>query len=64
MDTDRLLFLLMGVCIGFALIIVIFFGFGIFDDYKRGQIDAITGNIKYELITKSDSTRIWEEKVK
>jgi len=30
--------------------------------YKRGQIDAITGNIKYELVVHPDKTTTWEEK--
>ena len=29
-------------------------------EYKRGQIHALTGNIKYELITLSDSTKVWK----
>ena len=28
--------------------------------FKQGQIDALTGNIHYELITHDDSTRTWE----
>jgi hypothetical protein len=31
------------------------------NDYKQGQVDAMTGKIKYELIIKSDSTKIWEK---
>ena len=30
------------------------------NDYKRGQVDALTGNIKYELVTHEDMTRTWE----
>jgi tryptophan-rich sensory protein len=30
------------------------------DSYKQGQIDALTGTIKYELVTQSDSTKTWE----
>jgi len=30
--------------------------------YRSGQIDALTGNIKYQLVTKPDSTKVWEEK--
>jgi len=30
--------------------------------YKQGQIDALTGNIKYELQIQPDSTIIWVEK--
>ena len=29
--------------------------------YQDGQVDAINGVIKYELVTQPDSTRIWEK---
>jgi hypothetical protein len=29
--------------------------------FKGGQVKALTGNIKYELVVQPDSTRIWEE---
>ena len=29
------------------------------DIYKRGQIDALSGKVKYELQTQQDSTHIW-----
>ena len=32
--------------------------------YRKGQIDALTGIIKYELVINPDSTRIWKRKVK
>ena len=28
--------------------------------YKQGQIDALTGKIKYELVVKNDSTKVWK----
>lgn len=28
--------------------------------YKDGQVDALTGQIKYELVTNQDSTRTWK----
>ena len=31
------------------------------DPYKQGQVDALTGNIKYELVTQDDSTKVWKE---
>jgi len=30
------------------------------DEYKKGQIDAINGIIKYELVEHEDMTRTWE----
>ena len=32
--------------------------------YKQGQIDAITNNIQYKLVTMPDSTKVWERIVK
>ena len=35
--------------------------------YKKGQIDALTGNVRYELRVQNDSTRVWvkiPEKIK
>lgn len=29
--------------------------------YKRGQVDALTGKVKYELVVNADSTKTWEE---
>jgi hypothetical protein len=28
--------------------------------YRQGQIDALTNNIQYKLITMPDSTKVWE----
>jgi len=30
------------------------------NEYKKGQIDALTGKIKYHLVVNSDSTKTWE----
>lgn len=30
--------------------------------YKQGQIDAINGVVKYELVKQPDGTTYWEEK--
>jgi hypothetical protein len=32
------------------------------DQYMKGQIDAVTGNMKYELVVQPDSTVTWEKK--
>ena len=47
-----------------AILIVVLFvgrlvGYGINNPYKRGQVDALNGNIKYELIENEDLTREW-----
>lgn len=31
------------------------------DGRKSGQVDALNGKIEYKLVTKVDSTRVWEE---
>jgi hypothetical protein len=28
--------------------------------YRRGQIDALTNNVRYKLVTMPDSTKVWE----
>jgi len=28
--------------------------------YKKGQIDALTNDVRYKLITMPDSTKVWE----
>lgn len=30
--------------------------------YKQGQIDALTGKVKFELKTQTDGTKIWQRK--
>lgn len=30
------------------------------NDYKKGQIDALTGKVKYQLVMQEDSTRVWK----
>ena len=52
-----------GVLIGFvaAIMFVAFLTPSGYDDaYKQGQIDALTNNIKYELIEHPDGTKSWE----
>jgi hypothetical protein len=29
--------------------------------YKKGQIDALTNNVQYKLVTMPDSTKVWEK---
>lgn len=31
------------------------------DGYRQGQIDALSGNVKYQLVTRIDSSRVWVE---
>lgn len=33
-------------------------------DYKQGQIDALSGVVKFELVQHPDGTKTWEEKKK
>lgn len=32
------------------------------DDYKHGQIDALTGKVKYELVKDEDGQTVWVAK--
>lgn len=47
-----------------SIILLIFAGAIHLTHYKQGQIDALTGKVKYELKTMPDSTRIWVGKEK
>lgn len=49
-----LLFLIVSIA-GFILAILVS------DAYRVGQIDALTGKVKYHLVVKPDSTRVWEK---
>lgn len=55
-----------GLAIVFTVASVITMAFGIDaiakEKYKQGQIDAVTGNMKYELVVQPDSTTTWEMK--
>ena len=51
--------ILVGIALGMMLGISLSSWFDMSENYKQGQIDALTGNIKYELVTQPDST--WEE---
>ena len=49
--------LLMGIMLGVVL--------GAYlsrNDYRQGQIDALIGNVKYELLVNPDSTVTWHKK--
>ena len=53
------------VCVLFFMIGILFLGFAqscADETYKDGQVDAINGKIRYELVVHPDSTRTWEEK--
>ena len=47
----------------FFLIIFTLVIYPIFVDrgYKQGQIDALTNDVQYKLITLPDSTKVWEK---
>ena len=55
-----LLSFLLGVV--FLLGILLIFEQGPSESYKRGQIDALTGKVSFQLVTQSDSTRVWKLK--
>jgi len=50
------LFWLIGLVIGLIRIVEI----GEVDRYKKGQIDALNGIVKYKLITNKDKTSQWK----
>lgn len=47
----------------FAILILGFFiGYIARNDYRQGQIDVLTGHIKYELTTRPNGEKLWTEK--
>lgn len=50
---------IVGIFIGMLLMVILINAAG--NTYKRGQIDALTGNVKYELVTNSDKTSSWKK---
>lgn len=49
-----------GMILGGAIIIVILLGtYG--NVYKRGQIDALSGNIAYELVKQPNGETVWQK---
>lgn len=53
--------LLVMICVIFCLIAIPPFMMGRRIGYKRGQIDALKGEVGYELVEQPDSTLKWEE---
>lgn len=44
-----------------VICVIIFIGAFLYNvGYKDGQTDALSGKITYHLVTKPDSTRVWE----
>ena len=46
----------------FGAIFLVSFGPIYNEGYKKGQIDALTGNVKYVLIEKETKEKVWMEK--
>lgn len=50
--------------IGAAILVFLSFSFPTHTFlYKKGQIDAISGDVKYHLVDKPDGSRVWELKI-
>lgn len=43
------------------MVAIAFHGCGYEQGFRGGQIDALTGHAHYHLVTKPDSTKVWEE---
>ena len=52
---------IIGVFIGFVLALILFIWQVFPKEYKSGQVDALTGKVKYEMVVHEDSTRTWEK---
>lgn len=63
--TDFFIVLITGIVIGIVAVSIFFLFVACplnkETSYKQGQIDALIGKVKYELVTQPDSTRTWEE---
>jgi len=57
---DFLIALSLGFLIGAGVIMTWACHSDSVEPYKRGQIDALTGKIKYELITETNTTVLWK----
>ncbi len=55
---------IMWLAVGIILMLVISVIFIEPTVYKEGQIDALTGNVKYHLVVNPDSTRTWKRIIK
>ena len=53
-----LIIFLMGLC----FLLLGFFKYGETRGYKKGQIDALTGTVKYQLVDNPDKSKTWELK--
>lgn len=53
---------IVGICAGAVLLSIIIFltGSTYVDGYKDGQVEALTGKVKYELVEHKDKTISWE----
>ena len=61
-STDTFISFMMGmVVMGIIMLLITVFMDPQLKGYKQGQIDALTGKIKYTLVTNPDSTREWKD---
>ena len=60
MKKFSLIDLILSCILGMWIIVMFTLIFIVDQRYKRGQIDALNGQVEYELVIQSDSTRTWE----
>jgi hypothetical protein len=51
----------LGIIVGLASFMVVVVSISADRGYKQGQIDALTNDIQYKLVTMPDSTKVWEK---
>jgi hypothetical protein len=59
-NTEEVYFRTLGLIAGLVLFTIVIARVFIDRGYKQGQIDALTNNIQYKLITLPDSTKCWK----
>ena len=55
---DNGVFIISGVFIGDIMMFLLLIGLG--DTYKDGQIDALSGTVKYELVKQDNDSVQWQ----
>lgn len=61
-ETPRWVVFALGICAGLVLVVMVdtLFGLDYASGYRRGQIDALLGTVKYEKVEHEDQTVTWE----
>ena len=62
MNGDEGCVAMIGLVVLAVVISIVTYDNGKSSGYRQGQIDALTGTVKYELVSHPDGTKTWESK--